>query len=242
MKPNGLILGLVAVLALTACTKKTQILSGEREGIREVLQSEAARAQASVTPENQVLPVSLPAATVNAEWRQRIGTPGTRTAHPALSRAPQLAWSVNIGQGDGRRVRITADPVVAEGRIFTLDAEAKVAAVSTTGQLLWTRDITPANDNSDNASGGGLAYGDGKLFVSSAFGKLTAIDPASGGVIWEQELGAPGSGTPAVLDGLVYVVSGDDVAWAIETDTGRIAWQLSGTPDIHNVLGGPAPA
>ncbi len=242
MKPNGLILGLVAVLALTACTKKTQILSGERQGIREVLQSEAARAQANVTPENRVLPVSLPAATVNAEWRQRIGSPATRSTHPALSRAPQLAWSVNIGQGDGRRVRITADPVVAEGRIFTLDAEAKVAAVSTTGQLLWTRDLTPANDNSDNASGGGLAYGDGKLFVSSAFGKLTAIDPASGGVIWEQELGAPGSGTPAVLDGLVYVVAGDDVAWAIETDTGRIAWQLSGTPDIHNVLGGPAPA
>ena len=61
-------------------------------------------------------------------------------------------------------------------------------------------------------------------------------------MIWQQALGSPGTGTPAVFDGLVYVVAGDDVAWAIETDTGRIAWQLSGTPDIHNVLGGPAPA
>ncbi len=242
MKPNGLILGLVAVLALTACSKKTQILSGEREGIREVLQSEAARAQTDVTPENQVRPVALPAATVNADWRQRIGSPATRTAHPALGRAPQLAWTVNIGAGDGRRVRITADPVVAQGRVFTLDAEAQVAAVSTAGQLLWTTDLTPANDNSSNASGGGLAYGDGKLFVSSGFGRLTALDPATGAVVWQQELGSTGTGNPAVLDGLVYVVAGDDVAWALETDTGRIAWQLSGTPDIHNVLGGPAPA
>lgn len=242
VKPNGLILGLVAVLALTACSKKVQILSGEREGIREVLQSESARAQSDVTPENQVLPVALPAAVANAEWRQRIGSPATRPAHPALARAPQLAWAVNIGAGDGRRVRITADPVVAEGRVFTLDAEAQVAAVSTAGQLLWTTDLTPVNDNSNNASGGGLAYGDGKLFVSSGFGRLTALDPATGAVVWQQELGSTGTGNPAVLDGLVYVVAGDDVAWALETDTGRIAWQLSGTPDIHNVLGGPAPA
>ena len=117
-----------------------------------------------------------------------------------------------------------------------------MAAVSTAGQLLWTTDLTPANDNSSNASGGGLAYGDGKLFVSSGFGRLTALDPATGAVVWQQELGSTGTGNPAVLDGLVYVVAGDDVAWALETDTGRIAWQLSGTPDIHNVLGGPAPA
>lgn len=242
VKPNGLILGLIAVLALSACGKKTQILSGEREGIREVLQSESARAQTDVTPENSVLPVSLPAATVNAEWRQRIGTPATRTAHPALARAPQLAWTANIGAGDGRRVRITADPVVAEGRVFTLDSEAQVSAVSTSGRLLWTADLTPTNDNSNSASGGGLAFGAGKLFVSSGFGRLTALDPATGAIVWQQKLGASATGHPSVLDGLVYVVSGDDVAWALDTDTGRIAWQLSGTPDIHNVLGGPAPA
>ncbi|WP_245770576.1 PQQ-like beta-propeller repeat protein [Roseovarius azorensis] len=242
LKANGLILGLAAVLALTACSRKEAILSGEREGIQEVLQSETARAQADEVTVNRVQPVSLQPATVNADWRQRIGTPSTRTAHPALGRAPQLAWAVNIGAGDGRRVRITADPVVAEGRVFTLDALAQVAAVSTGGQLLWTTDLTPADQNSNSASGGGLAYGDGKLFVSSGFGRLTALDPATGGVIWQQEMGATGTGNPTVFGDLVYVVAGDEVAWALETDTGRIRWQLSGTPDIHNVLGGPAPA
>ncbi|WP_294609828.1 PQQ-like beta-propeller repeat protein [uncultured Roseovarius sp.] len=242
MKRNGLILGLATVLALTACSKKEQILPGEREGLREVLQTEAARAEANVTPKNSVVPVSLPAATVNAEWRQSIGTASTRISHPALGASPQLAWAVNIGAGDGRRVRITADPVVAEGRVFTLDAQAQVSAVSTAGQLLWSTDITPPTDASANASGGGLAYGAGKLFVSSGFGLLSAIDPATGAVIWQQKLGASGTGTPAVVDDLVYVVAGDDVAWALESETGRIRWQVSGTPDIHNVLGGPAPA
>ena len=242
MKRNGLILGLVTVLALTACNKKEPILPGERQGLREVLQTDAGQTEANVTPENSVELVALPAATANAEWRQAIGTAATRTSHPALGANPQLAWAVNIGAGDGSRVRITADPVVAGGRVFTLDAQAQVSAVSTQGALLWSTDITPPNEGSSNASGGGLAYGADKVFVSSGFGLLTALDPATGAVIWQQELGAAGTGTPAVFGDLVYVVAGDDVAWALETDTGRIRWQLSGSPDIHNVLGGPAPA
>lgn len=242
MKANILIVGLLAALTTTACSKQEPILSGKREDVREVLQSEAARAPGDVVTANRVLPVALPAAVLNPDWPQRIGTPSTRTTHPALGRAPKLAWSVNIGQGDGRRVRITADPVVAGGRIFTLDALAQVAAVSTGGALLWTTDLTPAGQRPDSASGGGLAYGDGKLFVASGFGILTALDPATGGVIWQQRLGSTGTGTPTVFKDLVYVVSGDDLGWAIETATGRIRWQLSATPDIHNVLGGPAPA
>lgn len=242
MTRNGLILGLATVLALTACNKKDPILPGERQGLREVLQTDAAQAEVNVTPDNSVELVALPAATANAEWRQAIGTSATRTVHPALGANPQLAWAVNIGAGDAHRVRITADPVVAGGRVFTLDAQAQISAVSTAGALLWSTDITPPNDASSNASGGGLAYGADKLFVSSGFGLLSALDPATGAVIWQQKLGASGTGTPAVLGDLVYVVAGDDVAWALETDTGRIRWQLSGSPDIHNVLGGPAPA
>ncbi|MFO7757986.1 MAG: PQQ-binding-like beta-propeller repeat protein [Roseovarius sp.] len=242
MRAQKIIGGLATALALAACSQNEPILSGDREGIREVLQSDARRAQSEETPENRALPITLPAATVNADWRQRIGTPATRTAHPALSTAPALAWSVNIGAGDSKRLRITADPVVAGGRVFTLDAQATVAAVSTSGSLLWTTDLTPPNDRSTESSGGGLAYGDGKVFVSSGFGLLTALDAETGARVWQQDLGAPGTATPTVHDGRVYVVAGDDVALVLDTATGRIQWQLSATPAIHNVLGGPAPA
>jgi outer membrane protein assembly factor BamB len=236
------VIGALAALALAGCAKKDPILPGQREAIREVLQTEARRAQSDPVPVNRALPLSLPAASANPEWRQRPGTPIGRAAHPALSATPALIWSANIGAGDGRRLRITADPVVAGGRIFTLDARAKVAAVSPSGQVLWTRDLTPPLEDPDNASGGGLAYGEGKLFVVTNFGAISALDPATGAVIWTQKLGAPTTTAPSVHDGLVYVVAGDEVAWAIEADTGRMRWQVSGTPDINNVLGGPAPA
>ncbi|MDZ7709246.1 MAG: PQQ-binding-like beta-propeller repeat protein [Roseovarius sp.] len=242
MTVKTVLLAMAAALALAACDKKEPILPGERENIRDVLQSEARRAQAEETPVNRALPLSLPAPVRNAAWPQRHGTPSTRTAHPALSAAPALAWSAGIGAGDGRRVRISSDPVVAQGRIFTLDAKTTVSAVSTSGELLWSADLTPPNDSPDNSSGGGLAYGGGRLFVTTAFGAVTALDPETGAVIWQQDIDAPTSAAPSVHEGLVYAVAGDEVAWVLDAETGRVRWQLSGTPDIHNVLGGPAPA
>jgi len=236
------ILAMAAALALAACSKEEPILPGERENIRDVLQSEARRAQAGETPVNRAAPVSLPAPVANAAWPQRPGTPATRTAHPALSTAPSLAWSTGIGAGDGRRVRISADPVMAAGRIFTLDAQTQVSAVSTSGEVLWTTQLTPPNDSPDNASGGGLAYGGGRLFVTSGFGTVTALDAEDGAVLWKQDTDAPATAAPSVYEGRVYLVAGDEVAWVLDAGTGRVRWQLSGTPDIHNVLGGPAPA
>ncbi|RKT34644.1 outer membrane protein assembly factor BamB [Roseovarius halotolerans] len=241
MKRHGIFLGLAAILAVSACSKEEAILQGEREVIREVAEDSVA-APDVIAQENRSQPLTLPAQQTNASWTQAISSPETRVAHPALSAAPQRIWSTSIGSGDGRKVRITADPVVAGGRIFTLDASAKVSAVSTGGEVLWTHSLVPPGESASDATGGGLAYGAGKLFVSSGFGLMTALDPETGAEIWQQNLRATGSGSPTVSGDLVYLVAGDDIAWALDTENGRIRWQLSATPDINNVMGGPAPA
>ncbi len=234
-------LGLLGAIALAACAKKEVILPGEREAIRDVLVDPADIPVADVA-EDTSRALALPPMRANTDWLQGITSPATRTDHPALSSSPRLAWAVSIGAGDGRKNRITADPVVGGGRIYTLDAEARVTAVSTSGAVLWSTDLVPANDSAKDASGGGLAYADGTLFVSSGFGLMTALDGATGALRWQQELQATGSGSPSVSGDLVYVVAGDEVAWALDTSDGRIRWQLAATPDINNVMGGPAPA
>ncbi|QIZ82431.1 PQQ-binding-like beta-propeller repeat protein [Thalassovita gelatinovora] len=234
-----MVLGLVAVSLLVACTEKEVILPGKRENIRSIL-SEEDIIEAPLSAASRKL--TLPKVSSNASWTHRIGTPKYRPSHPALAAAPSLVWSADIGAGDGKRNRITADPVVDQGRVFTLDAEAQVVATSTAGTTLWKTDLTPARDRQDEATGGGLALGAGKLFVASGFGTLTAIDPATGGVVWQQDLESTGSGTPTVYDDLVYMVGGDNTAWALEADTGRVRWQLTQASDIGNVLGASAPA
>tara|TARA_R110002020_G_scaffold169623_19_gene358896 strand:+ start:421 stop:1731 length:1311 start_codon:yes stop_codon:yes gene_type:complete len=231
------------LLVLTACEEKEVILPGERQDVRTVVGGGgAAEPEPAATPsQNKTLPISLPGQTVNASWEQSFGTQAFRVSHAALSPAPQPAWSAPIGKADTRRQRITATPVVGGGRIFTMDSGATVTATSTAGQTVWSVDVTPAGEAETSATGGGLAYDNGTVYVSSGFGNLTALDATSGGVRWQQKLGGTGNGTPMVSGGLVYLVSGDDTGWAIETKTGRIAWQFAGSPSVANILGGPAP-
>ncbi|MEO0372664.1 MAG: PQQ-binding-like beta-propeller repeat protein [Pseudomonadota bacterium] len=241
-KPIFLALGLMGVMLASACEKKEVVLTGEREGVRAILEDGATDSLASTQQPDAAPPLNLPATRANTSWTQSIATPQTRTSHPALGSAPSLMWTVDIGEGDGRRNRITADPIVSGGRIYTLDATARVTAVSTAGEVIWTRDLTPTNDNRSDGSGGGMAFSNGVLFVSSGFGRLTALNASNGQEVWQQNLRTTGTGSPTVFGDLVYLVSGDEVGWAIDAKNGRVRWQLSGTPNNNNVLGAPAPA
>jgi len=219
---------LLVLVLLAGCGARDVILPGLREAVRADPAAFAGAAQ----------PISLPATTANTDWTHRNGGPDHRLSHPALPGTLGLAFVAPVGEGDSRRARITADPVVAGGRIFTLDARATVSAVSTGGALLWSVDVTPEVDGRNDASGGGLATDGATVYVTTGFGRLSALDAATGGVRWTQDLDAPGGSSPTVAGDLVYVVARDSRAWALEKDTGRIRWQIGGLPSEQSFSGG----
>ena len=57
------------------------------------------------------------------------------------------AWSTRIGEGSGRKHRITAVPVVAGGRVYTLDSRSQLSAVTTSGAPLWSVSLAPASES-----------------------------------------------------------------------------------------------
>ncbi|WP_372887706.1 PQQ-binding-like beta-propeller repeat protein [Shimia sp.] len=234
MTTRNWILTLTGVALLAACGNDDVILQGQREDLR--------GGESLAAFENQTRAIRLPGTSRNSSWTHRPGSPGYRTANAALAASPTLAWSSKIGAGNSRRQRITADPVVAENRVFTMDAAGTLSATSTAGAAIWSRNLTPPRDNPKDASGGGLAYHGGKLFVTTGFGRLEAVDPATGATLWEQRLGAIGSGSPVVYGNLVYLVSGDERGWAIDTETGKVAWQVNSVPSVANVQSPAAPA
>ena len=229
------LLSVAALLLLASCAEKERILPGEREDIKTA-------SNLAAESENKSTPIRLAGQSANRDWAQAFGTQALRVAHPALRAAPQLVWSTPIGTGNNRRARITADPVVAGGLIYTLDSGARVSGVSPSGGVVWSTDLVPASDEEGEATGGGMAYEDGTLYVSTGFGLLTALEAKTGAIRWQQRLEATGSGQPLVRGGLVYLVAGDDTGWAIDTKTARIAWQVEASPSVANVLGAPAPA
>ena len=227
-------------MLIAACSEREVILPGEREDIR-VEGENPALVRTPDEDQNISRAIRLPGQRSNAEWAQAPGTPKNRTDHPALRIAPQLAWAANIGEGDGRRVRITAEPVVAGGRVYALDSGARVTAVTTGGATVWSTSLIPVTDAEEQATGGGMAYDKGTLYVSSGYGRLTALDAATGAIKWQQRLESTGSGMPLIHDGLVYVVAGDDMGWAIDAKDGKVVWTLKASPSVAHVLGAPAP-
>ncbi|WP_068114629.1 PQQ-like beta-propeller repeat protein [Tropicimonas marinistellae] len=240
--------GLALALVLAGCSNETP-LPGERLEIRSpeglTVGGEAAPRIEGATPASALsrdVPISLPGQVNHAAWTHRGGSPVHRLQHPALGAAQTLVWSADIGAGESRKLKITADPVVADGRIFTLDALSRVSGLSTGGATLWSRDLTPASDRSKDSSGGGLAIGGGRLFVTTGFGELHALDPATGRTLWVQGFDAPVAGAPTVYGDLVYVSSRDNRAFAVRASDGRLRWELPLAPTPSATVNGAGPA
>lgn len=235
--------GLLALLA--ACGDREVILQGERFPIRadlaDSLPVEGEPAPVAPPPaENLSLPISLPAQ-VSTDWTHRAGNARHLMPHAALSATPQRVWSADIGAGSSRKNRIAAAPVVADGRVFAIDAGTQVTATSVSGGTLWSVDLTADFDKGGGQSGGGLAVAGERLFVATGYGEVVALQASSGAVLWRQRVDAPVSGAPATDGEAVYVSGRDGSAWAINAADGKVIWQVVGTPGITGYVGTAAP-
>lgn len=226
----GLTLAIAVLLA--GCASKDPILPGERIPVR----PEDAPVEGGRTT-----PLAIPAPVVNAEWTHRNGASRGRLVNPALRPAPQLVWSVDIGEGDAKRRRIITGPIVAGGLVFAMDAAGQVTAVTRSGQVAWTRSLVPEASVPDTGNGGGFAEAGGVLFVTTGFGEVWALDAASGRTLWQKTMQAPVRAAPTVADGKVLVVQRDDVAFALDARNGETLWQVQGVGG-PGLLGGASPA
>lgn len=244
---NRSLVALALIGSLAACEKDV-VLPGQRFDLRQPLDENAAAAEGVNIPDagpsaNISVPIQLPPALANADWSHRAGGPAHLAPHVALSGAPQLVWQTSIGAGNSRRARITAAPVVGGGAVFAMDAASRISAVqAASGAVLWSFDAVLPGERSESASGGGLAYGEGRLFVTTGFGELIALSASDGSVIWRQRFDAPVSGAPTVSGGMVYVAGRDSTGWAVSAADGRQRWVLGGVPSPSGFAGPAAPA
>ena len=164
-----------------------------------------------------------------AEWPQRNAVPSRAPGHIAGPTGLGQQWRTDIGAGSGSSGQITAPPVVAGGRVFALDAAARVSAVDAgSGRIQWQRSLVPEGQGASEGFGGGLAVVDGRLIVSTGFGEVVGLAVADGAVLWRQSLGAPIRSGPAADEGRVVVVTRDNGAFALQAETGDILWSLPG--------------
>jgi outer membrane protein assembly factor BamB len=197
-----------------------------------------------VEPDPQVAgqPVALPAPQVNEAWPQAGGNPDHSMGHPALGAGATQAWSASIGSGSSSSQVLLSTPVVAQGRIYAMDAEAHVTALeAATGRQLWRVDLRPEKRRGDSM-GGGVAFADGRLFASTGYGEVMALDPSNGSVAWRKRVSGPVRGAPTVAGGNVVVLTLDNQTIALSAADGAVKWNHAGILESAGLLGAASPA
>ena len=198
----------------------------------------------SLVPDSGIsdLRVRLPEPYENTAWPQSGGYSGHAMYHLAAPDALNVAWSADIGSAAGSDSVVMAQPVIADGRVFAMDARSTVSSHdASSGAAVWSVDLTP-DEERDGLFGGGLAYDDGRLFVTTPFGLVFALDPTSGAELWRARLPVPLRTSPTASGGRVFAITVDNQMFALAADDGRRLWSYSGVIEDAGLLGGGAPA
>ncbi len=200
------------------------------------------------------VPVQLPPPYRNAEWPEPGGYSSNAMYHLEAPGPLHVEWQQDAGKGSDTQSRLTAAPVVADGRIFVIDSAAHVFAFDAkSGNPLWDRSIAPVerDPNWMNAwgllgegnkidptkgFGGGVAVDDGKLFVTSGFGEVVALDVRTGKTLWKQDLAVPIVNAPTANGGRVFVSSYDNHFFALAQSDGRRLWDHQGISESAAIL------
>jgi outer membrane protein assembly factor BamB len=188
------------------------------------------------------LDVRLPRPYVNAEWPQTGGHATHAMHHLAVSNDPRQVWRAGIGSGSDDIEHLSAVPIHAQGMVFALDARSNISAWDGgTGEHYWRYNLTPT-DEEGGALGGGLAFDNKVLYVTTGYGDVMALEPDTGAVIWSRSIGSPLRGAPTVDRGRVFVVSIDNKLSALDASDGSTVWQHVGIAESAGLIGSASPA
>lgn len=200
-------------------------------------------ADIDIDPATAALPMSLPEAVVNDSWAQSGGNARKSVGHVALGQSLGVAWTVSIGKGSDKSGRLGGGPVVADGKVFTMDTQGTVRAFDTrNGGQLWSARFGEVGDNSASIYGGGVAYDGGRVYATNGLGYVAALDAANGGAVWTVKPGGPLRGEPSVAEGAVYVMSQDNQLYSLKASDGSTNWSSAAALEIAGVFGAAAPS
>lgn len=184
----------------------------------------------------------LPGPQAATAWTQPGGTPENLVEHVIAAPNFQVAWRRSIGQGSQVPGTVMAPVVASDGKLFTLDGDSTVAAVSAdSGDILWRTDIKPEG-LARGGFGGGVAYAGGKVFVSSGYRVMTALDANTGAVLWRTTVDSPIHGAPTVVGNRVYAIDVDSQLFAFDVNTGAQAWAYRGIAEPARIMRASSPA
>ena len=215
-------------------------LEGERISVLEL--------EESLEPDDAVLEAQgllAPAPWKNSFWPQSGGYPNHSMQNLDLNESKLgRLWTANIGEGSSSDLPLTAQPILVDGLLFTLDTDGELAAfVAEDGKELWRVDVrNPDEEDDDQVISGGIAYASMIIYVTNGYDELLAVHPGDGKILWRKKLPAPSRAAPTIMDGRVFVTTLDNRLLALAAGDGTLLWEYSGLSEAAGLVGAASPA
>lgn len=199
-------------------------------------------------------PVIVPAPVVNDSWTQAGGNPRNAPGNVALNASVKQSWSADIGTGSSKTGRLMASPIVYDGRVYTIDALARVSAFAVTGgSAVWRTSLQPSQEsfgfslwggsNSGGGGyGGGVAADNGRIFAATGYGTVAALDAKTGKKLWEKSVEAPVRAAPTAAADRVFVITSDGRFLALAASDGNELWSNRSLPEQAFLISSASPA
>ncbi len=200
--------------------------------------------------------IELPPSYANISWPTSGGEADHTLHHLSAATNFDVAWKADVGKASSNRARLTAPPVVADGRLYVIDAEATVSAInSEDGKTIWRTKLAPSvkekfrireimtrTKASELGFGGGVTFDEGKLFVTSGFGFIAALSADTGEELWRVQTGAPVRTPPTAYRGSVYFVTNINEMIALSQENGERLWNFQSFEEAARILSAASPA
>lgn len=232
-------------VGLGACSSVSDMLSTEtdEEVTGQTIAILSLEDTLTADPRIADMPVNLPRAYTNAQWPQPGGAPTNAMQHLELDGQLNRVWSRGAGAGNGSASRLTSSPVMADGRIYMLDAEAEVYALDAEeGDRIWRTSLRREGEGRRSGFGGGVAYAGDRVIVTTGFGEIYALNSETGEELWVREIGVPIRTSPTVMSGRAFVVTTDNQLLALDTDNGEVLWSQRAFQESAGLIAATSPA
>jgi outer membrane protein assembly factor BamB len=231
-------LGLVLfVFGSAGCSESELVLDGDRIAI--------ITTNDIVFPDPQALVegAGLPDVVANLNAGHPGLTPGHTGGNVKADLPFKKVWRTSIG-GEGNELTDLAQPVIANGQVFTVAPNGIVTAFDMeNGKLNWQVTIETFSDDPLPGIAGGLAVSGDKLFVHAGGQNFAALAVKDGSPIWSVTSLLPVRGGPTIIGKDAVVITNlDGNVLTYGTGDGALIWQRAGLPVSTVVYGAPSPA
>jgi outer membrane protein assembly factor BamB len=153
-------------------------------------------------------------------WRQTIPLVNVTTVSTSIGPNGQVTVIENPNAADD----FVQTPPLSGGKLFVTTTFGMMYALNaTTGSVVWSTDL--GTNITDARGSSAVAYG--KVFEGTAAG-LLAVNATDGSIVWKAPLNSTDTGTPAVVDGYVFIADSSGTLYQFNAGNGALLWSYTG--------------